>query len=546
MTRHVLHALMLMLLLSATACAAISAGKPVVIISAPPSGSTWREGDQVAVQSSSADAVGVTRVELLVDGTIARTDTPPSPQLNYNVIQTWRATTGAHTLTVRAYNASGMMSDPAAVSITVNAASGGGGASSSSAVSSVLVPSSSAASSAVPSSSAASSPASSGASSATAKPDLYVSEFALTPNPPTKGNNVHVRLGVYNQGNAAVSTPFTVEWYAGSNYATPACTWTVDSLAARGGRILECDKSDAWASHYASIATRVKVDSGNTVSESDESNNIKDTTIQVMQASSSAASSSASSSASSATAKPDLYVSEFALTPNPPTRGNNVHVRLGVYNQGNAAVSTPFTVEWWAGSSYPAAECNWTVTSLAAHGGRILECDSTDAWASHYASITTRVKIDPGNTVSESDESNNIKDTTIQVLQAASSSASSSASSATAKPDLYVSAFTLTPNPPTHNANVHVSITVYNKGEAAASTPFKVEWYAGSNYSTPACTWDLPSMAARGGRVLECDKSGAWASNYANITTRVKVDPTGAVNESDDSNNVYDLVIKVN
>ena len=144
--------------------------------------------------------------------------------------------------------------------------------------------------------------------------------------------------------------------------------------------------------------------SGNAVTESNESNNTKDTAIQVKQASS-----------SSSTGKPDLYVSEFTLSPNPPTHNANVHVRVGVYNNGTAAATTPFTVEWWPGSNYQSAACSWTVTSLAANGGRILECDKTNAWASYYANITTRVKVDPGNAVAESDESDNTKDVAISV-----------------------------------------------------------------------------------------------------------------------------------
>jgi hypothetical protein len=101
------------------ACDLGGAAKPTIVISSPPSGSTYNEGDNVAVQSSSADATGITRIELSVDGAVVRTDTPPSPQTNFSIIQNWKATQGTHTLTVRAYNASGAASDLAAISIQV-------------------------------------------------------------------------------------------------------------------------------------------------------------------------------------------------------------------------------------------------------------------------------------------------------------------------------------------------------------------------------------------------------------------------------------------
>lgn len=98
-------------------------GKPQVIVQAPASGSQFREGDEVAVQSTATDRSGIARVELLLDGVIVGTDAPPAgqPPASFTIIQRWKATAGAHTIGVRAYNASGAASDPAVVSITVQA-----------------------------------------------------------------------------------------------------------------------------------------------------------------------------------------------------------------------------------------------------------------------------------------------------------------------------------------------------------------------------------------------------------------------------------------
>lgn len=95
------------------------AGKPTVIIASPPSGSQFLENELVAVQSISTDSMGITRVELLVDGTVVRTDPSPAPQVSFTLIQTWKATPGTHTLSVRAYNTAGAVSDPAAIVISV-------------------------------------------------------------------------------------------------------------------------------------------------------------------------------------------------------------------------------------------------------------------------------------------------------------------------------------------------------------------------------------------------------------------------------------------
>ena len=98
-----------------------------------------------------------------------------------------------------------------------------------------------------------------------------MSEFALYPVAPTQGKPVAVRVGVYNKGTAPAG-PFTVRWFAGENYPTPACEWPVDSLVASGGRILTCTYA-GYPSWYAALNTKAVVDSGQTVAESDEANN---------------------------------------------------------------------------------------------------------------------------------------------------------------------------------------------------------------------------------------------------------------------------------
>ncbi len=97
--------------------------KPTVVIQSPANGSQFREGEEIAVQSTARDSSGVVRVELAVDGAAVRTDTPPVPQgqVSFTLVQKWKATSGSHTLSVRAFNASGAASEPMYVSITVAA-----------------------------------------------------------------------------------------------------------------------------------------------------------------------------------------------------------------------------------------------------------------------------------------------------------------------------------------------------------------------------------------------------------------------------------------
>lgn len=98
-----------------------SSARPVAQIQSPEGGSNFKEGDEIAIQSTSRDPAGVVRVELLVDGQVAVTDAPPIPQgqVSFSLVQKWKATSGSHTISVRAYNAAGIGSDPANITIQV-------------------------------------------------------------------------------------------------------------------------------------------------------------------------------------------------------------------------------------------------------------------------------------------------------------------------------------------------------------------------------------------------------------------------------------------
>src|SRR5512146_3069346 len=91
--------------------------KPVITVQSPANGSQFRDGEEIAIQSQARDAVGIVRVELSADGAAVHTAQPPVPQgqVSFTVVQKWKATTGTHTLSVRAFNTAGVASDPAVV-----------------------------------------------------------------------------------------------------------------------------------------------------------------------------------------------------------------------------------------------------------------------------------------------------------------------------------------------------------------------------------------------------------------------------------------------
>jgi len=99
----------------------IAPSAPQVIINSPASGAQQPTGADVVIQSTSTDAQGVLRVELLVDGQSVRSDAIPSgkSQPQFQVVQTWKATTpGTHIILVRATNEKGVNGE-ASLTLTV-------------------------------------------------------------------------------------------------------------------------------------------------------------------------------------------------------------------------------------------------------------------------------------------------------------------------------------------------------------------------------------------------------------------------------------------
>jgi hypothetical protein len=198
-------------------------------------------------------------------------------------------------------------------------------------------------------------------------------------------------------------------------------------------------------------------------------------------------------------------------------------VRVGVYNQGNAAAGA-FKVEWWAASA--AKGCDWDVTSLVAHGGRILSCTYTyGGWANY----TVRAVADPTGMVAESDESNNTKSMSVQVLPPLAS-----------KPNLIISDLKVNPASPTQGSPATFSATVYNSGDAAAPASHVEIWAASA---AKACTKAVPALVAHGGVVISCTYTyGGWSNAYA---VKAIADSDSEVDESNESDNTKQITISV-
>ncbi len=110
----------------------------------------------------------------------------------------------------------------------------------------------------------------------------------------------------------------------------------------------------------------------------------------------------------------DLVVESLTFEPSPPVAFLPLKVTVRVRNRG-AVNSGSFTVRWWGGKDFSSVSCEWNVNSVAAGAIAALGCDNY-AYRSPYGNIVTKVQVDVENTVVESDETNNVLENTISVV----------------------------------------------------------------------------------------------------------------------------------
>lgn len=106
---------------TATAAGPARPAGPSTVISAPENGEQFEQGQPIAVQSESMDALGISRLELLVDNRIVATGRyVPQPNAVFVARQTWTPQQpGTYTLQVQAYNAANIMARSGQVVIEV-------------------------------------------------------------------------------------------------------------------------------------------------------------------------------------------------------------------------------------------------------------------------------------------------------------------------------------------------------------------------------------------------------------------------------------------
>lgn len=129
-TRKLLNVAVLLCLLTALAACGSSdkaAGKPTVVIASPADGAQAPLNQTLTIQVVAADAQGVSRVSLTVDGALMDTVVSADSALSFSASLQWTPNAaGVHALVVEAYNTDDVASNPALIKVTVPAADAAG------------------------------------------------------------------------------------------------------------------------------------------------------------------------------------------------------------------------------------------------------------------------------------------------------------------------------------------------------------------------------------------------------------------------------------
>ncbi len=218
--------------------------------------------------------------------------------------------------------------------------------------------------------------------SQTSLPDLIVTGITTSPASPIVGDAVTFTATVQNQG-AAAGAPGTVTFSVDGTQVSASANNTT-ALAANG--TIPMSGIATWTATSGTHTILANVDSNNTTTESNESNNTYSTSLTVTPVS-----------------QPDLIVTGITTSPASPNPGDAVTFTATVKNQGGAA-GAPGTVSFSVDGTQVTTSANNT-TALAVNGTTAMS--GTGTWTATNGTHTILANVDINNITTESNESNN-------------------------------------------------------------------------------------------------------------------------------------------
>jgi hypothetical protein len=337
-------------------------GRPTLAIQSPREGEEILLGQPTLLQATATGARDITRLDLSVDGIIVTSATSPDTrgQASLSVSQTWTfSQEGPHVVSAVASTARGQVSDPVSHQITVLG----------------------------PSSSATPTPT----LSTTVTPEMSTQ----TPTPSATQTLTPTASPSPTPTGAPLPTP-AIEFF-----------WANPSTITAG----ECTTLE-WGVVTNAVAATIDQGIGGVATPGSQQVCPPETAVYIMTASGPGGATTASATVTVRAAFADLVVESITFVPDPPVQGQDTEVWITIRNAGNGAASA-FGWQWQPGTA--PAFGGQVAGGLQAGGSTTVTVTwRPDSW---YTDLATIARVDVGNTVPESDESNNQLQVNVQVVQ---------------------------------------------------------------------------------------------------------------------------------
>ncbi len=161
------------------------------------------------------------------------------------------------------------------------------------------------------------------------KPDLVISDIVVTPAEGTVNTTFRIEVTIKNQGVAKFTSPVNANMPVLTGDQLPG-----EYVGYPNQLVLEPNQTVKYIFSLGPLQPGTRtwtytVDSGNLVSESDETNNQRSFTTSV--------------EAATQTGQPDLVVQDIVLTPADPKTSDTVYIDTKIKNQGTAFAYFPAT-----------------------------------------------------------------------------------------------------------------------------------------------------------------------------------------------------------
>ncbi|MBN1160686.1 MAG: hypothetical protein JXA17_01900 [Dehalococcoidales bacterium] len=321
----------------------------------------------------------------------------------------------------------------------------------------------------------------------TAAPDLIVQSILWSPVEHTDTDNITIHVTVRNQG-LGTAPPSRVDFYVDGAFFSQIYFDTLN-----GG----CydTKTFTWFAGPSEHILSAVVDADNLIYESYDSNNTYSTTLP-------------------AAAPPDLLIDSISWTPNPPIQNSLMTYTITVRNVGNRTVQT-CSLAFYLGSSH----------KISREVGPILPGGTASASIQYFISdapFTVRAIVDPGNHVSESDETNNEMEASVIPVEPT-------------MVDFYITTLTYTPQNPAVGDEVTITTKLKNNSTVHAGTSHLA-------YLIDGEIVDILQIKKLNAKNSIID-TFTWIATPGTHTITVVADSNDYYYETDETNNIKEITI---